>query len=94
VEFLHLIILFRTINESNQTVRTINESNFKLWFEFETAYLFRIKLVQNRFQIKLEHTLVRSCSIRLQPYTEVGIIYKSSVFKIGLSASLKKLIFM
>jgi hypothetical protein len=68
VEFVHLIILFQTIYESNQTVRIFNESNFKQWFEFETAYLFQIKLVRNRFQIKLEHKSVRSCSIRLQSY--------------------------
>jgi hypothetical protein len=42
----------------------------KQWFEFETAYLFQIKLVRNRFQIKLKHMSVRSCSIRLQPYSQ------------------------
>jgi hypothetical protein len=68
MEFVHLIILFQIIYESNQTVRIFNESNFKQWFEFETAYLFQIKLIRNRFQIKLKHKSVRSCSIRLQPY--------------------------
>jgi hypothetical protein len=62
-------MIFQTIYESNQIVRIFNESNFKQWFKFETAYLFQIKLVRNKFQIKLEHKSVHSCSICLQPYS-------------------------
>jgi hypothetical protein len=85
MKFVHLIILFQTIYESNQTVRIFNESNFKQWFEFETAYLFQIKLVRNRFQIKLKHKSVHSCSIRLQPYIQQNDFRKAglTIFELG-----------